>query len=691
MIEDKTKEPQTAEPAQQPPKKRGQKLRSLWAQFQCMQLLRRHRFRRRTQHHVNHFSQKLLQNRLVLIVGEALYALGFSAEYAFVRVGRTVCRGVSGALLWVRSLLHTIVSMAFPGAAQMVRDLFGPIVLFFRGMGSLLVHAHRVRKEKGFGAAVKDSVHYLVGGVRRNVRTLPRMAMYILPVLALAGMVTVVQNTIRQPYALEVQVNGQTVGYVANEDVFNSAKEAVQERINYAGTDENTKWTVEPTYTISVAHSVLDENEMANAILKSSSDQISEGTALYLDGELTAVCSDGTALQSYLSSLLEPYEDAEDPNVTVGFNKEVTLENGIYFNESFQQENDVESMLSGVQQQEKIYTVQTGDTLWSIAQKNDLTFRELCELNTNFKGAALTETSNIQAGDELIVTKQEATLEVRITKIETWQEEIPYASETTKSNEYNVGTKKTTQAGENGIRSVTAQRVYDTNGTQLSQQILSTEVIKEPVTEKIVVGTKKQAKTSYITGSGQFIWPVPGYRNCSRWYGGRGYLRRRRYAHLRFGRRHRHQGRLQQGWCRYGLWLLHHHQPWQRLHHRVCTLPVAGGPCRPVGQAGPADRPCGQHRTFQRQPLPLRDPPQRLLHCPAERVQPQQIQVTWQKGLFPKGKGPSAINRKKGEMILCLPLTSAPKRAISPRPSSCPVTLCAPSSLPTPSCRMCVR
>ena len=521
MIEDKTKEPQTAEPAQQPPKKRGQKLRSLWAQFQCMQLLRRHRFRRRTQHHVNHFSQKLLQNRLVLIVGEALYALGFSAEYAFVRVGRTVCRGVSGALLWGRSLLHTIVSMAFPGAAQMVRDLFGPIVLFFRGMGSLLVHAHRVRKEKGFGAAVKDSVHYLVGGVRRNVRTLPRMAMYILPVLALAGMVTVVQNTIRQPYALEVQVNGQTVGYVANEDVFNSAKEAVQERINYAGTDENTKWTVEPTYTISVAHSVLDENEMANAILKSSSDQISEGTALYLDGELTAVCSDGTALQSYLSSLLEPYEDPKDPNVTVGFNKEVTLENGIYFNESFQQENDVESMLSGVQQQEKIYTVQTGDTLWSIAQKNDLTFRELCALNTNFKGAPLTENSNIQEGDQLIVTKQEALLEVRITKVETREEEIPFGTETTQSNEYTKGTTKTLQEGQNGLRRVTMQNVYDTNGVLLEQTILSTETIREPVNKKVVVGTKKVTKygaAAYIGGSGQFIWPVPGYRNCSRWY-----------------------------------------------------------------------------------------------------------------------------------------------------------------------------
>ena len=517
MIEDKTKEQQPASPVKP---KRGQRLRSLWAQLQCMGLLHRHRLRRKTQNHVNDFGRKLAQNSAVPVIGETLYALGYSTEYGFVRVGR----GLRSGWLWLwqafTTLLANAAAMAFPGAAQMFRDLFGPIWLFFRGCGSLLVHAQQVRKEKGFAAACKASVHYLASGVRRNLKTLPRMAMYVLPVCALAVMVTVFNHTVRQPYALEVQVNGQTVGYVANEDVFNSAREAVQERINYADTD-HAKWTVEPTYTVTVAHKTMDENEMADAILKSASDEISEGTALYLDGELTAVCSDGVSLQSYLSSLLEPYENPEDPNVTVGFNKEVTLENGIYFNESFQQENDVESMLSGVQQQEKIYTVQNGDTLWSIAQKNDLTFRELCELNTNFKGAALTETSNIQAGDELIVTKQEATLEVRITKIETWQEEIPYTSETTKSNEYNVGTKKTTQAGENGIRSVTAQRVYDTNGTQLSQQILSTEVIKEPVTEKIVVGTKKvTTSTSYITGSGQFIWPVPGYRNCSRWYGG---------------------------------------------------------------------------------------------------------------------------------------------------------------------------
>ena len=521
MIDEKTKEQQTAEDAPQQIRRRGSKLRSLWAQLQCMRLLRRHRFRRRTQHHVNDLTQKLIRSPLAVQIGEALYALGFSAEYVFVRAGRRVCRMCSAVAHGCRTMVTSVVSIAFPGAAQIFRDLFGPVFLLFRGMASLAVHAHRVRKEKGFAAATKASVHYLVSGVRRNLSRLPRMAMYVLPLAALALLVTVFNNTIRQPYALEVQVNGQTVGYVATEDVFNSAREAVQERINYSGTDR-TQWTVEPTYTISVAHSVLDESQMADAILKASSDEISEGTALYLDGELTAVCADGAELQSYLSSLLEPYEEPDDPNVTVGFNKDVVLENGIYFNESFQDDLDVEKLLSGVQQEEKIYTVEAGDTLWGIAQKNDLTFRELCALNTNFKGAPLTESSEIRQGDELIVTKQEAKLEVRITKIETWEEEIPYTTETTKSDEYTVGTKKVTQTGEKGVRSVTAQRVYDTNGNQLSQQILSTEVVKEPVTEKVTVGTKKKVSTatSYITGSGQFIWPVPGYRYCSRWYGG---------------------------------------------------------------------------------------------------------------------------------------------------------------------------
>ena len=522
MLEDKTTETRQDVPTAAPQHSSFRaRLRSRWAQFQCVRLLRRHRRFRLRRHRLDSAAKKLGASPLAARIGAVLYALGFGAEYAAVRAGRGVKHlallGVRGICRFAKDLTET----AFPGAAQVVKDLFGPFVLLVKGIVALLIHAHHIHREKGLGAALKASAHYLASGVRRNLRLLPRMAMYILPVCALALGSMVFEYVINQPYALAVQVNGETVGYVANEDVFDTAREDVMERISYAGSDK-TELTIEPSYTIAVAHHMLDENEMADAIIQSAGDQIGEGTALYLDGELTAVCSDGDALRAYFTSRLEPYEVPDDPNVSVGFNKQVTLEDGLYFKDSLQDYAYVEKALSDVKQAQKVYTVKTGDTLWDIAHKNDLTFRELCALNTNFKGGPLNEKSNIREGDELIVTKQEAALEVRITRIETREEEVAFAIETTKSNEYTKGTTKVLQEGQNGLRRVTFQNVYDTNNVLVEQTILSTEVIKEPVNKKVVQGTKKvKSSTKFITGSGQFIWPVPNYRYCSRWYGGR--------------------------------------------------------------------------------------------------------------------------------------------------------------------------
>ena len=249
MTEDKIKEQQ---PVRQP---RRQKLRSLWAQFQCRGVLRRHRIRRKRQHRWEKLWHKLLHNPIAPMVGETLYAIGFSAEYAVVRTGRRLQHGLRCLLQTVRELLKNIASMAFPGAAQLLRDLFGPVVLALRGTWALLRHAHRVRKENGFGAALRASGHFLAHGIADNIRLVPRMAMYVLPMAALAVMVTVFQTTIRQPYALEVQVDNETVGYVANEEVFNSALEAVQS-----------------TYSVAIAYDVMDENGLADAILKNSGD-----------------------------------------------------------------------------------------------------------------------------------------------------------------------------------------------------------------------------------------------------------------------------------------------------------------------------------------------------------------------------------------------------------------------------------
>ena len=170
MLDEKTTEPQQEMPsAPKPTARRGEKLRSLWARLQCVHLLRRHRFRRKTQHHMNNVSQKMRATPMVQTVGEGLYALGFSTEYAVVRAGRRVRAAALWVAAWFAALAHDLMVTAFPGAAQVLKDLFGPIVLFVRGCGALLVHAHRIHQEKGLGAALQASVHFFTNGIRRNL------------------------------------------------------------------------------------------------------------------------------------------------------------------------------------------------------------------------------------------------------------------------------------------------------------------------------------------------------------------------------------------------------------------------------------------------------------------------------------------------------------------------------------------
>ena len=70
MIEEKTKEPQSQAPAA--PVKGREKLRSFWAKVQISGLLRRHRFRRKTQRHMNDVAKKLRQSTWWCAQGAAL-------------------------------------------------------------------------------------------------------------------------------------------------------------------------------------------------------------------------------------------------------------------------------------------------------------------------------------------------------------------------------------------------------------------------------------------------------------------------------------------------------------------------------------------------------------------------------------------------------------------------------------------
>ena len=113
-------------------------------------------------------------------------------------------------------------------------------------MRNIWLYGDGVRREQGFWAGIVADVQYLGRGAVRYAGLLPRMVVYLLPLAALAVLLTVVQFTVGRPYTLAVEVNGTTVGNVANETVFDAAREDVLQRVNYAGASATPKWPSSP-------------------------------------------------------------------------------------------------------------------------------------------------------------------------------------------------------------------------------------------------------------------------------------------------------------------------------------------------------------------------------------------------------------------------------------------------------------
>ena len=75
---------------------------------------------------MNDVAKKLRASAVVLAVGEALYALGFAAEYMVVRTGRGIAAVARKLARWCRNALQTIIATAFPGAAQILLSALEP-------------------------------------------------------------------------------------------------------------------------------------------------------------------------------------------------------------------------------------------------------------------------------------------------------------------------------------------------------------------------------------------------------------------------------------------------------------------------------------------------------------------------------------------------------------------------------------
>ena len=348
-------------------------------------------------------------------IGDMLYMVGFWVEYVFVCVGRRVGAVVRGISDTVLNLLLIVLRPILIGIITLIEDLTSPFVRMASGIRHIRdIPDTLVESEDGDVRRAKKK--YLASGIRKYSIVVWNAITYILPAVAAAGLVVLVRSGLGLRFVLNVQVNGENVGYVESEQVFENAREDVQSRINTAkrmlqasgSAVEDTSWDVYPTYSLSIGNQTMTESEIANAILRTASDEIINGTAVYVDDQLLYVTTEGDHLRTYLENIKAPFENAMDSSVYTAFAHNIRLVDGVYLQESVSSYADVINALAeggGIH----TYTAVDGDKNNNAASRvRSISAENGVSSSTASKNAAPASISTVSGGNTAASVSAEA-------------------------------------------------------------------------------------------------------------------------------------------------------------------------------------------------------------------------------------------------------------------------------------------
>ncbi len=327
----------------------------------------------------------------------------------------------------------------------------------------------------------------------------------IMPFAAIAFVAVVVMDGVTTHYALRVEANGQSIGYIAEEEIATRAEEVMQDRIQYVTGDDviEVKTKLSMTKIQDNNDDVISADELADKLIKSSDVKTVEAYGLYINDKFFGAVKDKLAIENTLKSIMDKYKtDSKDE--VVEFVDKYDIKEGLYLENGVISKESIVGMLNGNKKNDKYYTVARGDTLKSIAQKQGVSVTHLNELNPKLG-------KYLKARDHILLEKAEPFVSVRINRTEEYTQNISYKTNSVKDPSLYYGVKKVLQKGLNGQEKIVAKVSY-INGDETKKNIISRDIIKKPIEEKIAIGTKStDAPTRLISASGEgFMWPVGG-------------------------------------------------------------------------------------------------------------------------------------------------------------------------------------
>ena len=297
---------------------------------------------------------------------------------------------------------------------------------------------------------------------------------YLLPVGGMVILISTVLHFSTMTYGLQVQYNGEHIGYILSESAFVEAEAKVRERIvneAYLPPEDSV-----PIYSLAIVEDdqISEESVLINNIIRASGNEIEEAAGLYVDGEFIGAVSDGDEL---LKSLRARKNGTYSPDMPTGEPVEEQPQE-----ESESQEQPQEQAPSNPEPEEeqpateqlvpeRTHTVREGDSLWDIALEYDVTVDQLLQLNPEVSKSML-------VGQTLIISQSSAPSESSQTEApsSTPETEDPEEEQPEEEPEENASASPRTHTVQDGDSLWDIATQYDVSVEQLQQ--LNPEVSK---------------------------------------------------------------------------------------------------------------------------------------------------------------------------------------------------------------------
>ena len=265
----------------------------------------------------------------------------------------------------------------------------------------------------------------------------------------------------------------------------------------------------EPT---NVRESEIVSNTDFKNILKSKISFLVAAQSLVIDGEEIGAVKTLEDAEMILDTIKEPYLVNEDEKTNI---KEVSLledvkivSKEISFNELTTPEELIETIKDGGEEK-KIHTIEVGENFWTIGKIYGINPYDIEAANPD------KDQLKLKPGDEINLVMAKSLITVTTVEEVEYTEDINFEVIVETNDSMFTNEKKIKVEGERGKTKIVANEIKH-NGALVEKEILNEEIIKEPINQVVIKGTKELPKTA---ATGVLAMPTRG--RVSSTYGAR--------------------------------------------------------------------------------------------------------------------------------------------------------------------------